>query len=270
MNDFNEQNQAGAGPTQPGAAAALPFLDSDELDDEGRYFSDESLAMRGAMDNNFLDNDDALDCLAPFETDTWRAVDIMAAGNEAYMGFDTVVEMPSALHVAAPAKSITACSWPNLSGLDALPLPPLPALPAASISVFGAGSAGSASSPQAYSPPSVTCWTAFESADADQTVGMLERFVNAKGAKLTRRNYTLTVTDGDMRAVSLTSAHHGCFTTTCRRLSGDSVLFNSLFQELLAGVAGAKPTVCYSAGCKEEFMQTSLLNPSSSTNQHVK
>ena len=270
MNNFNEHEQDGA-PAQP-AAGALPFLPSDEEEQDDHYFaSEEALAMRSVVDHSFMDSDDAMDCLAPFETDTWRAVDTMPPSDQVHMGFDQVVEMPSQyLNQVAPAKQFGALPDASImsmpSGVDSLPLPPLPAL---SVSVFGGdGAAPAASTPQAYCPPSVTCWTAFESSDADETVEMLEKFINAKGAQLTCRNYTLNIVDGDMRAVIHTCARGGGFTTMCRRLSGDSVLFNALFHELLANVNG-KPTVCYPAGCKDAFMQAADMNAASSTTQVV-
>merc|ERR1712167_69887 len=266
MEHFNEHEQGA--PFQP-ATGVLPFLTSEEDDEQNRYFApEEAVVVRCVDHSKFMDNDDAMDSLAPFDTDVWRAVDVMTA-SQSCLGFD-LVEMPN--HEAAPLKQFGEQPSVGKTSLVSIPLDslPLPPLPAASISVFGAGAAASgASTPQDYCAPSVTCWTAFKSADADKTVTLLENFINAKGAKLTRRNYTLTVVDGDMRAVIQTSrAHDGCFTTMCRRLSGDSVLFNSLFRELLASVNG-EPTVCYPAGCKEAYAQESGLNVSSVTGQHV-
>merc|ERR1711871_207398 len=133
---------------------------------------------------------------APFETETWRAVDLMPT-HQVHMGFDQVGEVPSHLNSVASLKQFEKPSLMSmpLDGLDSLPLPPLPAVsPGVSVLVHGAESAkaetkAQTGTPQAYCAPSITCWTAFQSSDANQTVAAIENFINAKGAKLTRRNY---------------------------------------------------------------------------------
>ena len=100
--------------------------------------------------------------------------------------------------------------------------------------------------PKKFYSPLVTCYNAFETNNAHKTVNTIIKIVQLMenpDIQIERNKFTLKVTDttlGDevTKVIFTTTSEKDHFTTIARRLCGDSIVFNNLYNKIVTALSG--------------------------------